>query len=72
MERLISLVRHHDALTVATREIDAKSNGIPAFRPLLADIADNQVRGAVFTMDALHGTLRGPAAWSDRHLIDLT
>ena len=51
---VISAVRHHDALTAAARQIDAKSNEIPAFAPLLDDIADTDLTGAVVTMDALH------------------
>jgi predicted transposase YbfD/YdcC len=51
---VISAVRHHDTLTAAARKIDAKSNEIPAFAPLLDDIADADLTGAVVTMDALH------------------
>jgi len=51
---VISAVRHHDRLTAAAREIAAKSNEIPAFAPLLADIDDGHLRGTVVTMDALH------------------
>ncbi|WP_194927887.1 ISAs1 family transposase [Catenulispora pinisilvae] len=51
---VISAVRHHDRLTAAAREIAAKSNEIPAFAQLLADIDDDHLRGAVVTMDALH------------------
>ena len=59
---VISAVRHHDGVTAAAREIDAKSNEIPAFAPLLDDIADGQLREAVVTMDALH-TQREHAAY---------
>ena len=38
----------------APHGIAAKSNEIRAFVPLLADIADEHLRGAVVTMDALH------------------
>ena len=51
---VISAVRHHDAVTAAARQIPAKSNEIPAFAPLLNDIADADMREAVVTMDALH------------------
>lgn len=51
---VLSVVRHHDALTAASREIAAKTNEIPEFPRLLDQLADTDVAGAVFTMDALH------------------
>jgi hypothetical protein len=32
---IFSAVRHHDALTVAAREVGAKTNEIPEFQPLM-------------------------------------
>jgi predicted transposase YbfD/YdcC len=51
---VLSMVRHHDALTAASREIAAKTNEIPEFPRLLDQLEDAEVAGAVFTMDALH------------------
>ena len=51
---VLSAVRHHDALTAASREIAAKTNEIPEFPRLLDQLQDADVAGAVFTMDALH------------------
>jgi predicted transposase YbfD/YdcC len=59
---VLSVVRHRDALTAASREIDAKTNEIPEFRPLLEQLDDADVAGAVFTMDALHAQ-RGHALY---------
>src|SRR5215469_2347564 len=47
-------IRGYLRRVTAAREISAKSNKIPAFAPLLADIDDEHLRGAVVTMDALH------------------
>ena len=47
-------IRGYLRRVTAVREISAKSNEIPAFAPLLADIDDEHLRGAVVTMDALH------------------
>jgi predicted transposase YbfD/YdcC len=51
---VLSVVRHHDALTAASREIAAKTNEIPEFPRVLDQLEDTDVAGAVFTMDALH------------------
>jgi predicted transposase YbfD/YdcC len=51
---VLSAVRHHDAVTAASREIAAKTNEIPELPRLLDAIAEVDVAGAVFTMDALH------------------
>jgi predicted transposase YbfD/YdcC len=48
---LLSLVRHGDGVTLAQREINAKSNEIPEATRLLADV---DVSGGVVTLDALH------------------
>jgi len=49
--RRVTAVRE---ISAKSNEIPAKSNEIPAFAPLLADIDDEHLRGAVVTMDALH------------------
>ncbi|MEU5943926.1 ISAs1 family transposase, partial [Micromonospora sp. NPDC047548] len=51
---ILSAVRHTDAVTVAARQIDAKTNEIPEFAPLLDQITDTDLAGAVITADALH------------------
>jgi predicted transposase YbfD/YdcC len=51
---VLSVVRHHDALSAASREIAAKTNEIPELPRLLDQLDDADVAGAVFTMDALH------------------
>lgn len=51
---VLSAVRHVDAVTLAVREIGAKTNEISQFAPLLDQIADVDLTGAVVTMDALH------------------
>jgi predicted transposase YbfD/YdcC len=51
---VLSAVRHADAVTLAAREIGAKTNEIPEFRPLLDQIDDEELTGAVVTVDALH------------------
>ncbi len=59
---VLSVVRHHDALTAASREIAAKTNEIPEFPRLLGQLDNADVAGAVFTMDALHAQ-RGHAVY---------
>lgn len=59
---VLSAVRHHDALTAASREIGSKTNEIPEFPRLLDQLEDSEVAGAVFTMDALHAQ-RGHALY---------
>jgi hypothetical protein len=51
---VLSAVRHGDGLTVAAREINAKSNEIPEFAPLLDQIDDTDLTDAVVSADALH------------------
>ena len=51
---LLSVVRHHDAITVATRPIAAKTNEITEFAPLLGQIPDEDLAATVITADALH------------------
>jgi predicted transposase YbfD/YdcC len=51
---VLSAVRHIDAVTLAAREIGAKTNEIGEFAPLLDQIADTDLTGAVVTVDALH------------------
>jgi predicted transposase YbfD/YdcC len=51
---VLSAVRHGDGITLASREIGAKTNEIPAFAPLLDQIDDADLHGAVITVDALH------------------
>jgi predicted transposase YbfD/YdcC len=51
---VFSAVRHQDALTVAAREVGAKTNEIPEFQPLLEQIPDEELQDAVVTLDALH------------------
>ena len=51
---VLTAVRHHDGLTVALREIGAKTNEIPEFIPLLDTIGDQDLTGSVVTVDALH------------------
>jgi predicted transposase YbfD/YdcC len=51
---VLSAVRHGDGITLASREIGAKTNEIPEFAPLLDQIADTDLTGAVITVDALH------------------
>lgn len=59
---VLSVLRHRDALTVASREIAAKTNEIPELSRLLDQLEDADVAGAVFTMDALHAQ-RGHALY---------
>ncbi|MCX4784210.1 ISAs1 family transposase [Streptomyces sp. NBC_01264] len=51
---VLSVVRQGDGVTVAMREIAAKSSEIPEFTPLLRQIPAGQLRNAVITADALH------------------
>jgi hypothetical protein len=51
---IFSAVRHQDALTVAAREVGAKTNEIPEFQPLMEQIDDEDLNDAVVTLDALH------------------
>ncbi|MGW1365473.1 ISAs1 family transposase [Streptomyces chartreusis] len=51
---VLTAVRHDDALTAALREIDAKTNEIPEFVPLLDTVDDADLADAVVTVDALH------------------
>lgn len=59
---LLSAVRHHDAVCAAIREIGAKTNEIPEFAPLLDQMHDTDLTGAIVTMDALHAQ-RGHATY---------
>ncbi|PWR12689.1 ISAs1 family transposase, partial [Micromonospora sicca] len=51
---ILSAVRHADAVTLAARQIGAKTNEIPEFAPLLDQIGDTDLTGSVITVDALH------------------
>ncbi|MEU3051586.1 ISAs1 family transposase [Streptomyces sp. NPDC006984] len=51
---VLSAVRHGDGITLASREIGAKTNEIPEFQPLLDQLDDADLKGAVVTADALH------------------
>ncbi|WP_345128457.1 ISAs1 family transposase, partial [Streptomyces chiangmaiensis] len=51
---VLSAVRHGDGITLASREIGAKTNEIPEFAPLLDQIDDADLAGTVVTADALH------------------
>ncbi|MGI5143819.1 ISAs1 family transposase [Streptomyces sp. CA-106110] len=51
---VLSAVRHGDGITLASREIGAKTNEIPEFAPLLNQIDDADLADAVVTVDALH------------------
>jgi len=51
---VLSVVSHGDGITLASREIGAKTNEIPEFAPLLDQLDDADLRGAVITVDALH------------------
>ncbi|WP_170247488.1 ISAs1 family transposase, partial [Nonomuraea zeae] len=48
---LLAATRHDTQTVLAQRQIEAKSNEIPAFTPLLADL---DLTGVVITADALH------------------
>jgi predicted transposase YbfD/YdcC len=51
---VLSAVRHGDGITLASREIRAKTNEIPEFAPLLDQVDDDDLAGAIITADALH------------------
>jgi predicted transposase YbfD/YdcC len=51
---VLSAVRHGDGITLASREIGAKTTEIPEFAPLLDQVDDVDLAGAVITADALH------------------
>jgi predicted transposase YbfD/YdcC len=51
---VLSAVGHGEGLTIASREIDAKTNEIPEFAPLLDQIDDADLKDAVVTADAMH------------------
>jgi predicted transposase YbfD/YdcC len=51
---LLSVVRHRDGLSLATRPIAAKTNEITEFAPLLDQIPDQDLANRVVTADALH------------------
>jgi predicted transposase YbfD/YdcC len=51
---VLSAVRHGDGITLASREIGAKTNEIPEFQPLLDQVDDADLAGTVITADALH------------------
>ncbi|MEV0489480.1 ISAs1 family transposase [Streptomyces atratus] len=51
---VFSAVRHQDALTIAAREVGAKTNEIPEFQPLMEQISDEELEAALVTLDALH------------------
>jgi len=51
---LLSVVRHRDGLSLATRPIAAKTNEITEFAPLLDQIPDRDLADRVITADALH------------------
>lgn len=51
---VLSAVRHSDAVTLAARQIAAKTNEIGEFAPLLDQIADADLTDMVITADALH------------------
>ncbi|MDQ0595949.1 hypothetical protein QF037_000294 [Streptomyces canus] len=51
---VLSADRHGDGVTLASREIGAKTNEIPEFAPLLDQIDDTGLAGTVVTADALH------------------
>ena len=51
---VLSAVRHGDGVTLASREIGAKTNETPEFAPPLDQIDDTDPAGVVVTADALH------------------
>lgn len=51
---VLSAVHHGDGITLASREIGAKTNEIPEFQPLLDQVDDADLAEAVITADALH------------------
>lgn len=50
---MLSAVRHGDGITLTSREIGAKTNDIPEFAPLLDQVDDVDLAGAVITAEAL-------------------
>ncbi len=50
----MTAVRHDDTLTAALREIGAKTNEIPEFRPLPDTVDEAQLSDAAITVDAPH------------------
>ncbi|MDT7843398.1 hypothetical protein [Streptomyces justiciae] len=55
---LFSAVRRHDSLTATAREVGAHPNEFPEFQPLIATVADEELRDAVATPNALHARHR--------------
>jgi predicted transposase YbfD/YdcC len=51
---VLSAVRHGDGVSIAAREIAAKTNEIPEFAPLLNQIHDADLEDAVVSADAMH------------------
>jgi predicted transposase YbfD/YdcC len=51
---ILSAVRHADAVTLAAREIAAKTNEIGEFAPLLDQITDTDITDTVIAADAMH------------------
>lgn len=51
---VLSAVTHGDGVTLASREIGAKTNEIPEFAPLLDQIGNADLHDRVITVDALH------------------
>lgn len=50
---VLCAVRHGDGITLASGETRVKANEIPEFQPLLDQIDDADLAGAVITADAL-------------------
>jgi len=48
---LLSAFSHQEGITVAQRQVESKSNEIPAARPLLEPL---DLKGKVITADAMH------------------
>ncbi len=63
---MLSAVRHGDGVTLASREIGAKTNEIPELALLLDQIDDAGLAGTVVTADALHAQ-RGHAHYLHEH-----
>lgn len=51
---VLSAVRHGNGITLASREIGAKTNEIPEFQPLLDHVDNADLAGTVITADTLH------------------
>ncbi|HKT03687.1 MAG TPA: ISAs1 family transposase, partial [Rugosimonospora sp.] len=58
---LLSVVRHRDAITLATRPIGAKTNEITEFAPLCDQIPDQDLTDKVVTADAMHAQVETAA-----------